>query len=203
MYDILIFVYFCYILYVVMEMSTDLRILKTRKNIYDAFMQLMSSKSFEEIKVNEICEKALINRSTFYAHFEDKYVLLDSLINDLKNSLMQRLKTNEVKDITKDYFIKSISLFLDEAEENKELYNMMMSSNKNSVAIDMVLETLREQAIKDLKEKHFKSDVPIEVIVDYYLGGLVNMFKLWMRSYHPYTKAEMLNYVDKLLPDKV
>jgi hypothetical protein len=29
------------------------------------------------------------------------------------------------------------------------------------------------------------------------------MFKLWMRSYHPYTKEEMLNYVDKLLPDKV
>ena len=184
-------------------MSVDLRILKTRKNIYDAFMILMAQKSFEEIKVSEICDQAMINRSTFYAHFEDKYVLLDSLINDLKNSLITRFKKNDIQEINKHYFIKFISLFLDEVEENKELYHMIINSNKNSVAIDMVLETLREQAIKDLKEKHFKSDVPIEVIVDYYLGGLVNMFKLWMRSYHPYTKEEMLNYVDKLLPDKV
>lgn len=166
-------------------------------------MQLMSSKSFEEIKVNEICEKAMINRSTFYAHFDDKYVLLDSLINDLKNSLLKRLRSNEIQDITKGYFIRMIKLFAEEVEENKELYNMIINSNKNSVAIDMVLETLREQAVKDLKEKNFKSNIPTEVVVDYYLGGLVNLFKLWMRSYHPYSKEEMLNYVDKLLPDKV
>jgi AcrR family transcriptional regulator len=184
-------------------MATDLRVIKTRKNIYDALMILMAQKSFEEIKVSEICDQAMINRSTFYAHFEDKYELLDSLINDLKNSLITRFKKNDIQEINKQYFIKFISLFLDEVEENKELYHMIINSNKNSVAIDMVLETLRDQAIEDMKSKGFESSIPIEVIVDYYLGGLVNMFKLWMRSYHPYTKEEMLNYVDKLLPDKV
>lgn len=184
-------------------MSVDLRVIKTRKNIYDALMILMAQKSFEEIKVSEICDQAMINRSTFYAHFEDKYVLLDSLINDLKNSLITRFEKNDFEAINKQYFIKFISLFLDEVEENKELYHMIINSNKNSIAIDMVLDTLREQAINDLNKKGFVSELPNEVIVDYYLGGLVNLFKLWMKSYHPYTKEEMLNYVEKLLPDKV
>ena len=65
-----------------MEKKIDLRIIKTKKNIYDAFISLMSEKTFEEIKVSEICDRALINRSTFYSHFDDKYTLFDSLISD-------------------------------------------------------------------------------------------------------------------------
>jgi len=185
-------------------MSIDLRIVKTRKNIYEAFMKLMSEKPFEDIKVSEICEVAMINRSTFYAHFDDKFVLLDNLINDLKNSLLSRFNDNKINVLeSKDYFIKAISLFLDEVEANKDIYTMMINSNKNSIALDMVLDTLREQAIKDLKDKKFESSLPNEVVVDYYLGGLVNLFKLWMRSYHPYTKDEMLAYVAKLVPNKL
>ena len=142
-------------------MATDLRVIKTRKNIYDALMILMAQKSFEEIKVSEICDQAMINRSTFYAHFEDKYELLDSLINDLKNSLITRFKKNDIQEINKQYFIKFISLFLDEVEENKELYHMIINSNKNSVAIDMVLETLRDQAIIKYYEamRNLKNDI--------------------------------------------
>ena len=59
-----------------MEKKTDLRIIKTKKVIYEALIDLMKEKTFEEIKVSDICNKALINRSTFYAHYEDKYELL-------------------------------------------------------------------------------------------------------------------------------
>ena len=67
----------------------DLRVVKTKKNLYESLLFLMGERSFEEIKVSEICEKAIINRSTFYAHFEDKYALLSTLILDLKNEVEQ------------------------------------------------------------------------------------------------------------------
>lgn len=38
-----------------------------------AFIELLSKKKFEDITVNELCEKALIRRATFYTHFLDKY----------------------------------------------------------------------------------------------------------------------------------
>ena len=54
----------------------DLRIMKTKKALYQSLIQLMKEKTFEEIRVSDICELALINRSTFYAHFDDKYLSL-------------------------------------------------------------------------------------------------------------------------------
>ena len=45
-------------------------------------------KTFEEIKVSDICKKALINRSTFYSHYNDKYELLVDFINALKEEFV-------------------------------------------------------------------------------------------------------------------
>ncbi len=75
--------------------NLDLRVVKTRKNLYTALLELMKEKTFEEIKVLDICNHALINRSTFYAHYNDKYELLADLIEDLKNSLASELKKNK------------------------------------------------------------------------------------------------------------
>ena len=58
----------------------DKRILKTKKNLYEGLLKVMKEKEFENIKISEICEKALTTRSTFYDHFTDKYELLYSLI---------------------------------------------------------------------------------------------------------------------------
>ena len=59
-----------------MENKIDLRIIKTKKNIYETFENLMKNHSFEEIKVSDICTLAMIIRYTFYAHYNDKYELL-------------------------------------------------------------------------------------------------------------------------------
>ena len=69
--------------------KNDLRVIKTKKALYDALRNLMKTKTFEEIKVSDICDEALINRSTFYAHFEYKYSILEIMINDLKQDLIK------------------------------------------------------------------------------------------------------------------
>ena len=67
-----------------MNKKTDLRIVKTKKVLFDTLIKLMRQKNFDKIKISDICDEALINRSTFYAHYEDKYELLDDFIEDLK-----------------------------------------------------------------------------------------------------------------------
>ncbi len=61
---------------------TARRITKSRNLIQDAFLSLANKKSFEHITVKDISERAHVNRATFYAHFKDKYDLLDSFISD-------------------------------------------------------------------------------------------------------------------------
>ena len=56
-----------------MEKDTDLRIQKTYLALQNAFVALLEEKRFEELTVNELCDRAMIRRTTFYKHFGDKY----------------------------------------------------------------------------------------------------------------------------------
>jgi AcrR family transcriptional regulator len=58
----------------------DPRVRRTRSLILQAFMELLPEKGFQAVSVQDIAEKAGINRATFYAHFPDKYALLDHSI---------------------------------------------------------------------------------------------------------------------------
>ena len=123
-------------------MSTDLKIIKTKKNLYDSLTKLMSIKEFEDIKVSDICNLALINRSTFYAHFNDKYELLNSFIYDLKDDLQEQISSNEKIDNLKNYYINMITVFLDHIDKNIKIYSMIVKKNSNSIIMDMISNTL-------------------------------------------------------------
>jgi AcrR family transcriptional regulator len=53
---------------------------RTRKLLEGAFMELVHEKGFQAVSVQDVAERAEINRATFYAHFPDKYALLDHVI---------------------------------------------------------------------------------------------------------------------------
>lgn len=55
----------------------DPRVKRTRALILQAFNGLLAEKSFDAISIQDVAEKAQINRATFYKHFLDKYALLD------------------------------------------------------------------------------------------------------------------------------
>ncbi|MDU7944150.1 MAG: TetR/AcrR family transcriptional regulator, partial [Streptococcus salivarius] len=63
--------------------AQDRRITKTRKAIYNAFLQLLNQKDYEAITVQEIIDLADVGRSTFYSHYESKELLLDELCQKL------------------------------------------------------------------------------------------------------------------------
>lgn len=181
------------------EKKLDLRIQKTRKNLYEALLYLMEENAFEKIKVSDICEKALVNRSTFYAHFEDKYMLLDSLITDLIDNLKQDLNKKSISS-TKEYYIEVMKLLFDHIEEKREIYKLIMIHNKNSIAMDMIYGTLNDvmmQRVKEQKIKEYK--IPIDFIIKFYLGAIFNVGMEWIKGYYTYSKEDMITYVEKLL----
>ena len=71
------------------EKKVDPRIKRTRQLLQQALMDLMREKSFQAITVHDIAERATVNRVTFYAHFEDKYALLEYTMREM---FKQRLR---------------------------------------------------------------------------------------------------------------
>lgn len=60
--------------------SVDLRIKRSRKYLIEALLMLMQDQPLQKISVRDITDKAMVNRSTFYAHFTDKYDLFKTAI---------------------------------------------------------------------------------------------------------------------------
>ncbi|MCI1894256.1 MAG: TetR/AcrR family transcriptional regulator [Lactobacillus sp.] len=59
---------------------TDLRKFKSQRDIQAGLIACLQAKRFNEITVNDICEQALVGRSTFYHHYPDKYALLEAMV---------------------------------------------------------------------------------------------------------------------------
>src|SRR5689334_13444316 len=70
------------------EVKNDPRSKRTRRLLQEAFTDLMSTQKFHEISVQDITARAEVNRATFYAHFDDKYELLNTLIRDTFQNLL-------------------------------------------------------------------------------------------------------------------
>ena len=66
----------------------DLRVEKTRRSIINGFLELRARKPLEKIRVRELCEKAQINKSTFYDHYRDVYDLAEQLEDEAIRSYL-------------------------------------------------------------------------------------------------------------------
>ena len=186
-----------------MNNKIDLRIIKTKKILFEALVTLMEQKDFEKIKISDICDQALINRSTFYAHYEDKYDLLLAMINDLKNNLERELKENKEEDISKNYFMELLKILINHVDEKREIYNSILKNDKNGIVIDFLIDVSYKDLTSRLKNNNIISIIPIDVITKFYIGGIVNIGIDWVKNKNKYTKEELLLYFDKLIPDKV
>lgn len=62
--------------------SVDPRVKRTRQLLQQAFFELLQEKSFASISIQDITERATVNRGTFYAHFADKHALMDSIVRE-------------------------------------------------------------------------------------------------------------------------
>lgn len=94
---------------------------RTRNDITNAFLKLLADKSFDEITVNDICQGALIHRSTFYRYFLDKVDLADHVIQGLSEKLIGEQQTNQI-------VLSQITEFL---SQNLTLIQHLLPGNQN------------------------------------------------------------------------
>ncbi|KWX79295.1 TetR family transcriptional regulator [Paenibacillus riograndensis] len=77
--------------------EADPRVIRTRRLLQDAFAALLQEKDFESITVRDIAERATVNRTTFYAHFIDKFEMLEAkLMESFMTIINRRISGHEV-----------------------------------------------------------------------------------------------------------
>lgn len=78
----------------------DIRIEKTERAIKQAFMELRREKPVEKIRVKELCDRACINKSTFYAHYQDIYALANAMEDEMVHAVVESLPRLTASDVS-------------------------------------------------------------------------------------------------------
>ena len=185
-----------------MKKKEDLRILKTKASLYRGLMNLMKKKPFEEINVSEICKESLINRSTFYDHFNDKYELIEYLMNDMRNELNERINKSNKTNTIKEYYIELMRVLLEHIKSNIDVYSSAIKINSNSIAKDMMTDVIIISTTKEIEKNYInKSNIPTKLIVLYYASGIINITIDYLNRSKNINIDEILNIIDELTPE--
>lgn len=108
--------------------KTDLRVKKTYKQLLDAFLVLMSEKSFDELSVSEICDKANVHRATFYKHFKDKNEFLNFCFESYLSQIGFKVNDNNASvENIKDSFMSFIVQIFEYIKANKSVFEIICS----------------------------------------------------------------------------
>lgn len=111
-----------------------------------AMLDLLKTNSFEKITVKRICEKASVNRSTFYAHFMDIYDMLDKMETHLRDELLNAFKDRS-RDEREILSAPSLRIFLEHIRQHKYFYRIQLA-HRRSFPLDQGFEPLWETIVK-------------------------------------------------------
>lgn len=158
----------------------DRRTKYTKKTIKDTFLQLLADKDIKKITVSELCQKADINRATFYRYYLDVYDLLNSIQKEFELELKRAYAPKKEEDNTILNFSKALlTVFL----ENKELVKILFNTNNNIYFLNSILELAYERC----KEK-WEKDLPnipekeMEYASIFIFNGALGVVNYWVKN---------------------
>ncbi|MDR2417442.1 MAG: TetR/AcrR family transcriptional regulator [Treponema sp.] len=100
----------------------------TKMALRDSLIELMQTKPILDISVKELCDKADISRSTFYAHYKNQYALLKQLEDETLSSVEDTLKKYDDKRSTRDTILM-LEGILTYIADNSHSIQVLLSEN--------------------------------------------------------------------------
>ena len=154
-----------------MNVKNNMRRRESIRRIENTFMTLLQTKDVSEITVAEICKKADINRSTFYANFLDIYDLAEKIKEHLEADLNEQF--NGMTNVVGTNFKNTVHFFT-HIKENQLFYRsyFKLGHDKNFQLINYDI----NEALLSFNNEN------IEYHVEFFRNGLNAVIKLWLNN---------------------
>ena len=185
-------------------MSTDVRVLKTRQTIPSKFLELLETHDFQEITIKMLILECKINRSTFYRNYEDKYDLIQKIVEELMSQFEPVIDPHFISCNTKNeasfkqYFLPMINYFESHRKVLLLMYNQTLPVN----IFDEMQAMYRKYILKELVDTYHVSDSQLESAAFFsqiIVSTILTSMKWWHLESPQISKETML----KIMTDTV
>lgn len=164
--------------------ETDLRVIKSKQNIKNAFLQLMKEKGYQAITVKDIAQKAMINRKTFYCHYDTK----EALYNEIANEITEIIKPDEIlsniKKSSKKVQRDLIRHFLSEIKKKKEICTVFFDDNTNPNFNNIIRQKLSDALLSEteIMKRTEGTEFTFKFLTDAYFSIFKLVTRWWLDS---------------------
>ena len=182
------------------EAKHDRRILKTKKAIYEALVELMQKKTLNSITVTELAAAANINRKTFYTYYSTVNDVLDEVINELISSLKDLIYA-----MSEDYNMLSpqtLFAFLNTIMSDVDIVRALFTSDNGNMLFNKLQKALQETLLKELIDNDIKMNIPPEqypLISSFVAGGMIYVYYEWITNPNGTSLDEMARTLTTLI----
>jgi AcrR family transcriptional regulator len=179
--------------------SDDSRAVHTRGQLASALIALMFEKNFDEISVREICERAHVGRSTFYAHFQDREDVFIRHTVVFGRALGEQLAWDEAVGT---YRFPVGRLFA-HVRQMKPLFDSLARARKAEFIIKVwqnnVAEVFEQRVLSIRSAGSTALAVPATLVAQHLAGTLMTLMVWWMDHHFPLVEHEMERQFQKLI----
>ncbi len=173
----------------------DARTRYTKNIIQEEFLNLLEKKSVEQITVKEICDRAEINRATFYKYYDNAFDLLSKLETETLSKLKDELSTG-----TDLNFIDIYRLVLNKNLENQRLYELLFRKLEDERFKKDLYDLCYGVNFAIIKKYFSKLPENKQQWVYYFIAeGLAGVMKQWIRGGYKESVDEIVDLATKLV----
>lgn len=178
----------------------DRRIQRTYEQLTNALPQLLLRKDWSQITVQELCDAALIRRTTFYQHFQDKHDFMQWRMRERLKEFSMYIDVVEPPQDPVEYFFLLSTRVLDYMSQHPSFEKVAMETGDRGVrmverflrcCVDIVVMRLNERGDSDREDGAYGRPIRSE----FYVGGLVAAMRWWYANGKPCSEEELIQYV--------
>ena len=163
------------------NITIDRRVLRTKKNIRQGFLSLLSNKSLTHITVKELSDLADINRKTFYMYYSN----IEDILAELEDELVQKLILVFEKELFEKETFDSYSFFENlnrTIQEDMELYRILNHSDLLPHLIQRAKNALIEVFFRKYNISADSDNERYILYAEYAASGILSMYTKWFSS---------------------
>lgn len=182
------------------EDSSDRRVRRSRRQLAQALLDLIAEKGYEVITIQEVADRADLNRATFYLHFASKEELLIAALRDQFDELVTAMEATAPADPpwgNEDYD----RLLFEHIAEHAAVYSALLGAHGLGLVIHQVITYMAQVIERDLHTQMpagVSLRAPAPVVSYFYAGGLFALIKWWLEQGMPLPPEEMAVLTNRL-----
>lgn len=173
----------------------------TQMVLKQSFIELLKQKPIAKITVKEVCERADINRSTFYAHYEDLYHLLEQIEKEMIQEMVHYLSLLSEQSTEKSMHI--LEKIMEYIAANKDVCAALLSENSHSSFEQKVREVAHRFLSDTWLNVPNEQDTIIDYISAFVISGSIQIIKVWLKNDMDKSPKEIAYLINKLVNDGI